>query len=155
PALLRALRPDVRIGFFWHIPWPGREILRALPWADELVDGLLGADLLGLHVPRYVRAFRGALVELGVPHDAAGGELLIERSSHRAVVAPCPIGIDVARWVALGEDESVMSEATRLRGELGGDRILLAVDRMDYTKGILERLNAFERVLEAHEGARR
>lgn len=154
PALLRARRPDLEIGFFWHVPWPAAELFRVLPWADELVSGLLGADLIGLHVPRYVRAFRDALSELGVAHDASEEGITVPMGSRRARVAACPIGVDVPVWSALGRDEGVVEEASRLRAELGASRVLLAVDRMDYAKGIVERLEAFERVLEQSADAR-
>ncbi|MDC0745127.1 alpha,alpha-trehalose-phosphate synthase (UDP-forming) [Polyangium mundeleinium] len=148
PALLRARRPDLTIGFFWHIPWPAADNLRVLPWASELVDGLLGADLVGLHVPRYVRAFRDALDELGVAYVIEDGGIVVPRGARHARVEAWPIGIDVEGWASLGRDESVAAEAARITSDLGGGRVLLSVDRMDYAKGIVERLEAFERLLE-------
>ncbi|MRG90507.1 alpha,alpha-trehalose-phosphate synthase (UDP-forming) [Polyangium spumosum] len=154
PALLRARRPDLTIGFFWHIPWPAAESLRVLPWASELIEGLLGADLVGLHVPRYVRAFRDALDELGITHTSDGGSIVVPRGSRAARIEAWPIGIDVEGWAKLGRDEDVAAEAARIRADLGGGRVLLAVDRMDYAKGIAERLEAFERLLEQSAEAR-
>jgi len=150
PALLRAQRPDLRIGFFWHIPWPAAEHLRALPWAAQLVEGMLGADLVGLHVPRYVRAFRDILGELGIPHAAEGDALVARHGGRAARIASFPIGIDVERWLQLGKDPEIIAEAERLRAQLGGARLLVSVDRMDYSKGIVERLEAIERMLERH-----
>ncbi|TKC98365.1 alpha,alpha-trehalose-phosphate synthase (UDP-forming) [Polyangium fumosum] len=148
PALLRARRPDLTIGFFWHIPWPVAENLRVLPWASELVEGLLGADLVGLHVPRYVRAFRDTLDELGVAHVNEEEGIVVPRGARHARIEAWPIGIDVEGWASLGRDESVAAEAVHITSELGGGRVLLSVDRMDYAKGIVERLEAFERLLE-------
>ncbi len=202
PALLRERRPDLRIGFFWHIPWPPAELLRIAPWAGELVRGILGADLVGLHLPRYVRAFRDALAELGLEHAVVsragvagvgpsnGGwaaiakgadgraieaaeprsaarrpalgspsasvptssfadELVVDLGPRSSRVIPAPIGADVAQWSALGDSDGVREDAAALRRALGGGRVLVAVDRLDYSKGVVERLEAFERALAA------
>lgn len=154
PALLRAQRPDLTIGFFWHIPWPAADLLRVLPWASELVEGLLGADLVGLHVPRYVRAFRDVLDELGVAYVNDGEGLVVPRGARHARIEAWPIGIDVAGWEALGRDDQVAAEAAQIKADLGGGRVLLSVDRMDYAKGIVERIEAFERLLERSAEAR-
>jgi trehalose 6-phosphate synthase len=150
PALLRAMRPDLRIGFFWHIPWPAAELLRALPWAAELVEGMLGADLVGLHVPRYVRAFRDILGELGIPHAEEGDAIVARHGGRAARIGSFPIGIDIERWTQLANDPEMLAEAERLKAQLGGARLLVSVDRMDYSKGIVERLEAIERMLERH-----
>jgi trehalose 6-phosphate synthase/phosphatase len=150
PALLRERRPDLRIGFFWHLPWPAADLLRALPWAEDLVRGVLGADLVGLHVPRYVRAFEDALAELGLPCARRAGDAIETRLDGRPVrVRACPIGIDVQHWAALAEHPAIAGDGRELRRAFGDVRVLLAVDRLDYTKGIVERLEAFERALDA------
>jgi trehalose 6-phosphate synthase len=154
PALLRARRPDLRIGFFWHIPWPAAEWLRVLPWAQELLHGVLGADLVGFHVPRYVRALRDMLVELGVPHVDDGEGIVARTDARTTRIEPHPIGVEVERWARLARDEDVQREADALRASLGAERVLLAVDRLDYAKGIVERLEAFERMLERSPEAR-
>ncbi|MBK9263398.1 MAG: trehalose-6-phosphate synthase [Polyangiaceae bacterium] len=154
PALVRARRPDLTIGFFWHVPWPGPEVFRTLPWSKELVEGLLGADLVGLHVPRYATAFAGALQELAIPYEGDGDGLLVANDGRLSRVVACPIGIDVGAWSALGRDANVQANASALRANLGGSRLLLAVDRIDYSKGIVERLEAFERMLEQSSEAR-
>ncbi|MDI1444761.1 trehalose-6-phosphate synthase [Polyangium sp. 6x1] len=154
PALLRARRPDLTIGFFWHIPWPAAESLRVLPWAAELVEGILGADLVGLHVPRYVRAFHDTLDELGVAYMSEGSSIVVPKGERTARIETWPIGVDVEGWASLGRDENVAAEAERIRSDLGGGRVLVSVDRMDYAKGIVERLEAFERLLEQSSEAR-
>jgi trehalose 6-phosphate synthase len=150
PSLLRAMRPDVRIGFFWHIPWPAAELLRALPWAAQLIEGMLGADLVGLHVPRYVRAFRDMLGELGIPHAEEGDAVVARHGGRAARIASFPIGIDIDRWTQLANDPEMVAEAERLKAKIDGARLLVSVDRMDYSKGIVERLEAIERMLERH-----
>ncbi|MDC3960352.1 alpha,alpha-trehalose-phosphate synthase (UDP-forming) [Polyangium jinanense] len=154
PALLRARRPDLTIGFFWHIPWPASDSLRVLPWASELIEGVLGADLVGLHVPRYVRAFRDALDELGIAYVNDGESIVVPRGARHTRIEAWPIGVDVDGWASLGRDETVAAEAARITADLGGGRVLLSVDRMDYAKGIVERLEAFERLLEQNAEAR-
>jgi len=154
PAFVRARRPDLTIGFFWHVPFPGPDVFRALPWCKNLIEGLLGADLVGLHVPRYVTAFAGALRELSFTYDADSEGFLVPTEGRLCRISACPIGIDVDAWSALGRDANIQTNAKSLRTNLGGSRILLAVDRIDYSKGIVERLEAFERILEQSIDAR-
>ena len=154
PQFVRAQRPDLTVGFFWHVPWPAAELVRALPWRKELVEGLLGADVVGLHVPRYVRALEAALVELGIPYEVDGDELVVPTNGRECRIVACPIGIDVDAWSALGRHGETRVKAAILRAQLGGSRVLLAVDRIDYSKGIVERLEAFERLLETSVEAR-
>lgn len=148
PALVRARRPDLTIGYFWHVPWPSIEFFRALPWCRNLIQGLLGADVIGFHVPRYVRAFASALCEMGIKHEVEHEKLTVTLNGRICHVVACPVGADVPMWSALGRDARVHASAVKLREQLGGSRVLLAVDRLDYTKGIVERLDAYERLLE-------
>jgi trehalose-6-phosphate synthase len=127
PAMLRALRPDVRIGFFWHIPWPAEPIWRLCPQADAIVAGIAAADLVGLHTPDYAAAFR-ALVPPVVQ------------------VRALPMGVDFAGIAALAGQAATERRMRRLALALGlpGQRLILGVDRCDYTKGIPHRLAAVE-----------
>ena len=149
PAMLRALRKDLTIGFFWHIPWPPHEVLRICPWAEALVDGIRGADVVGFHVPRYVRAFADALAAFDVDHTTSAQGIFV-RLAHgetRRIFA-CPIGVDAQRWSELGASPGIGEAARRIRAGIGTERVLLAVDRLDYAKGCIERLQAFEAALE-------
>jgi trehalose 6-phosphate synthase/phosphatase len=145
PGMLRERLPDARIGFFLHIPFPSTEIFRTLPWRDALLEGMLGADLIGFHTGSYARHFITALRHLlGVPTEVHrafydGREIRVEA---------LPMGIDVASFEALSASPDVQAEATRVVTESGGCRIVLGVDRLDYTKGIPRRMLAFERLLE-------
>lgn len=154
PELVRAQRPDLTLGFFWHIPWPAAEFFRTLPWRRALVDGLLGADVVGLHVPRYVNALATALRDLGMTFEIEGTDLVVPKKGHVCRVIASPVGVDVDVWSALGRDADIQAKARNLREQLSGSRLLLAVDRIDYAKGIVERLEAFERLLERSTEAR-
>src|SRR5207248_3222292 len=127
-------------------PWPPAEMLRVLPHAADLVRGLLGADLVGFHVPRYVRAFADALEDLTfAPSRADDGSLDVGMVEHQSRIIACPIGADAATWSALGKDPAMQSDAAALRAAFGAARVFLAVDRLDYAKGCVERLEAFEK----------
>lgn len=147
PGLLRKARPGARIGFFFHIPWPAAEVWRVLPWAQELTEGLLGADLIGFHNDEYVKNFLEAAEEL------AGAEVHgheVHWNGREIRVEAHPIGIDTAHFRALSEREAVRAEAEKIRQDVRSEFILLGVDRLDYTKGVPERLLAFERFLELY-----
>ncbi len=154
PAYVRASRPDLTIGFFWHVPWPMVEFFRTLPWRRELVEGILGADVVGVHVPRYVAAFGHALRELGIAYEVDQDKLVVPWKSRASRIIACPVGADASSWSALGRDADVQANAAQLRDRLGGSRLLLSVDRLDYTKGIVGRLQAYERLLERSVEAR-
>jgi trehalose 6-phosphate synthase len=154
PEIIRAARPDARIGHFWHVPWPAPEVFRIVPSARALLRGILSADLVGFHTEGYAENFReGARDLLGatiVPaaHDD-GYDLLWD--GRRVHVEVRPIGIDVAEFEALGRDPEIARGAATTRDEAGeAERLIVGVDRLDYTKGIPLRLEAFERFLETY-----
>lgn len=145
PDYIRQVLPEATIAHFWHIPWPAMEVFRILPWARELLRGLLGCDLIGFHVEEYVENFlESARVLLGARVEGN----VIHWEGRRVRVEAHPIGIDTAgfRRMATHAEE----EAERLREEAGTDHIVVGVDRLDYTKGIRSRLRAFEHFLEQH-----
>lgn len=145
PAMLRRLRPDVTIGFFLHIPFPSSEVFRILPWRNEILEGMLGADLIGFHTFSYLRHFRQTVTSvLRLP---TRGET-VTIGDREARLGVFPIGIDASYFMGLAEDPEIRKETTRLLEEAGGRRILLGVDRLDYTKGLPRRLLAVERFLE-------
>ena len=143
PRMLRDERPDLRIGFFNHIPFPPYELYAQLPWRRQVLDGLLGADLLGFQRPadanNFLRACRrvGLATRRGVVRaPGRGGERLVRAGSF-------PISVDAGRLDEVARRPSVAARAREIRSELGDpDVILLGVDRLDYTKGILHRLSA-------------
>ncbi|MGB6246649.1 alpha,alpha-trehalose-phosphate synthase (UDP-forming) [Gordonia sp. (in: high G+C Gram-positive bacteria)] len=151
PAMLRELRPDLRIGFFLHIPFPPRELFTQLPWRRELVAGLLGADLIGFHLPGGAENFLSvARRVLGV--DASREPVGIRTDfgtvaydGRTVQVGSFPISIDSADVAA--QAAATADRAARIRAELGDPEVmLLGVDRLDYTKGIDVRLAGLERL---------
>ncbi len=145
PALLRERLPDARIGFFHHIPFPSFEVFRILPWRRDLLDGLLGADLVGFHTYWYQRHFLGSLLHVA----GIDAEVDTVRLGDRTVrVGVFPMGIDAAAFDTRARTPQNHDDIIRLRADGGDRRILLGVDRLDYTKGIPRRLLAFERLLQ-------
>src|SRR5689334_2380297 len=135
PAMLRELRPDLRIGFYLHIPFPPAELFQQLPWRRELLEGLLGADLVGFQLSGAAQNFV-RLVRQRVGHKTHRG--LVYLPDGRTVrAAAFPISIDVATYEELARSEAVAHRAEEIREALGNPRkIFLGVDRLDYTKGI-------------------
>jgi trehalose 6-phosphate synthase/phosphatase len=154
PQMVRAQRADLTLGFFWHVPWPADEFFRALPWRRDLIEGLLGADVVGLHVPRYVHSLAAALRGLDIPYEIEGNSVVVSTNGRSCRFMACPIGVDVDAWSRWGHKADVLEQAAGLRKHLSGSRLLLAVDRIDYSKGIVPRLEAFERLLERSAEAR-
>ncbi len=153
PALLRARRPDLRIGFFLHIPFPPIELFMRLPWRDELLRGLMAADVVGLQR-------KGAAENLAACAKrllGAEGRLPVLRvEGRRTEVGAFPISIDVDEFEELARRPRTQELVTRLRGRLGEpDTVLLGIDRLDYTKGIDLRLEAFRDLLASGELNRR
>ncbi|MCW2784375.1 MAG: trehalose 6-phosphate synthase [Marmoricola sp.] len=149
PALLRELRPDLRIGFFLHIPFPPAELFSQVPWRRELLEGLLGADLVGFQLPGGAQNFI-RLVRERVGHKTHRDSVYLPDG--RVVTAKAfPISIDTAGFEELARSEPVQERAKQIREDLGNPRrIFLGIDRLDYTKGIYARLRAFSELI--HDG---
>jgi trehalose 6-phosphate synthase len=146
---LRERRPDLTLVLFWHIPWPNPEVFRILPWKEELLDGLLATDLLGFHIQYDTLNFLETVTrELEVHYDRERAALT--RGGHRTYVRSYPIAPDAAEIAVAAGSPDTRRQAAVKRKELGleGTRVILGVDRLDYTKGIPERLDAFERFLD-------
>jgi trehalose 6-phosphate synthase len=147
PQLLRELRPDLRIGFFLHIPFPPAELFQQLPWRRQLLEGLLGADLVGFQLPGGAANFV-RLVRQRVGHKTHR-DLVYLPDGRTVRAAAFPISIDAAGLEALAQTPEVTARAKEIRGALGEPRkIFLGVDRLDYTKGIYARLRAYSELLE-------
>ena len=163
PTMLRALRPDLRIGFFDHIPFPSLEIFSQLPWRAQIIEGLLGADVIGFqragdaaNFLRVTRRLTGRPVRSKVisvqggpghpsPNPSKHREPRLDRVAH---VRAFPISIDSARFDALAREPEVQARARQIRAELGDPRVvMLGVDRLDYTKGIRHRIKAYGELL--------
>jgi trehalose 6-phosphate synthase/phosphatase len=147
PEMLRERIPEARIAYFLHIPFPSSEVFRVLPWRSEILNGMLGADLVGFHTLAYMRHFSLSVLRV------LGLETEIDRVWHdqREVrLGVYPMSVDANGFDALGRDPRLRGEAAAIRTQSGGAAIVLGVDRLDYTKGIPLRLSAFERMLETH-----
>jgi len=153
PRLIKEKRPDARVAIFWHIPWPNPEAFGICPWQRQLVDGLLGADLIGFHIQSHCNNFLET-VDRVVESRVDWEHFSVLRQDHRTMVRPFPIS------VAFTEDDTAEAnnrgfnylERTALLRSLGVEATFMGigVDRVDYTKGILERFLAIERFLDKY-----
>lgn len=142
PQMLRELRPDLRIGFFLHIPFPPAELFSQLPWRRAVLEGLLGADIVGFHLPGGAQNFV-RLVRQRVGHKTHR-DLVTLPDGRQVRAAAYPISIDAADFEELARSPEVTRRAQSIRAALGNPkRVLLGVDRLDYTKGIYPRLRAY------------
>jgi trehalose 6-phosphate synthase/phosphatase len=150
PEVLREMtHGSLEIGFFLHTPFPGYDMFRILPWAREILRGMLAADLIGFHTEDYRRNFCECVRRLlGIACDANAGEIRLDGRTIK--LRAIPVGVDAQAIYRLLEDPWVRHTAARLREKIGGDKLLLGVDRMDYTKGIDRRVEATDLLLEQH-----
>ncbi len=147
PGMIRAERPDLTIGFFLHIPFPSYEMFRLIPWRVELLEGMTGADLVGFHTFDDVQHFLNASTRI-LPLNSSSNIITVD---DRPVVAEAfPMGIDFEKYSSLIREDSVQEQIEQLRLILKENRVLLSVDRLDYSKGILQRVQAFELLLELY-----
>jgi len=145
PHYLRQERPSMRIAFFWHIPFPSVEVFRTLPWRRPFLEGLLACDWVGFHIPEYTKNFMDAV------HDVLGADIedeFVHYAGRTTRVLSRPIGIDDSAVSRLARSRRTEERVERLRQTLKEEKLILGVERMDYTKGILERLRAMERLME-------
>jgi len=151
PALVRAAAPQLRIAQFWHIPWPNPEVFRICPWKEEILRGLLGNDLLGFHIRYHCQNFLdtvAANVEARIDVERSS----VTHAGHEMLVRPYPISLDFNGTSERADAPETRARVERLRRQLGlaNHRVILGVDRIDYTKGIPERLHALDLLLESH-----
>lgn len=143
PRLIREHFPEMPIGFFLHIPFPSFEVFRLLPstWRTEIIDGLLGASLLGFHTHDYTRHFLGCVLRV-VGHEHHLGRLTVrERVIH---VDTFPMGVDYEKFAAAARSPETERRVQQLREQSGPQKVIFSVDRLDYTKGLLNRLRGYE-----------
>jgi trehalose 6-phosphate synthase len=165
PRLVKRARPDARVAIFWHIPWPNPEAFGICPWQAELLDGLLGADLIGFHIPTHCHNFLNT-VDRVLESRTDRAHMTVRRHGHLTAVRPYPVSVAFEGVPKLDADldldmdpeadaeaEERRSQARQqLLGEYGvrAECLALGVDRLDYTKGIVERLEAIEQLLHDH-----
>lgn len=141
PKLIRERIPNANIGFFLHIPWPSFELFRLLPWRKEILTGLLAADLIGFHTYDYVRHFLSSTARIAGAEHSMGALAINDRI---VKVDAFPMGIDYEKYSTAGEDKKVKRRLTTIRKKIGKRKIIISIDRLDYTKGIIQRLEAFD-----------
>jgi trehalose 6-phosphate synthase len=151
PKLIKDRNPNLIVAQFWHIPWPNPEVFRGFPWKEELVEGLLGNDLIGFHLRRDCQNFLDTVdwtLEARVDRERFD----VTRNGKSTTVRPFPISIDFAEYGVVANSKQTQEDEKWWKNELGlGDCLLgVGVDRIDYTKGILERLGALDRLLTTH-----
>ncbi len=142
PQLILQKLPTAQIGFFLHIPFPSFELFRLLPWRNELINGILGADLIGFHTYDYVRHFLSSICRIaGIEHHTLGrltvGNRLVK-------VDAFPMGIDYQKYSQAVQKPEAQKELSALRDQVGDRKIIISIDRLDYSKGIIQRLEAFD-----------
>lgn len=141
PALLKRQVPTLRVGFFLHTPFPSSELFRYQPKRQELLDGVLGADQIGFHTFQYLRHFRNTVLRvMGIESEGTR----IRREGHSAYLGIYPIGINSGRFEQTLDSPEFKKEYEELRAAHEGKRIVFSVERLDYTKGILHRLDAID-----------
>jgi len=147
PKLVRERLPKATIGFFLHIPFPSFEVFRLLPWRRQILNGLLGTDLIGFHTYDYAQHFLNSVHSL-LGYEAVMGQ--ITTADHIIKADIFPLGIDYERYHRAAKGSTVRAEVSKLRERQGNCKLILSMDRLDYTKGIPKRLEAFGLFLERH-----
>ncbi len=158
PRLVKAARPDARVAIFWHIPWPNPEAFGICPWQAQLLDGLLGADLIGFHIPLHCNNFLST-VDRVLESRTDREHMAARRHGHTTMVRPYPVSVAFnggipgsLRAISSEDDQDRAAERKDLLSGFGvrAETLAVGVDRLDYTKGILERLLAIEELIEEH-----
>ncbi|WP_342069502.1 glucosylglycerol-phosphate synthase [Yoonia algicola] len=166
PGYLRTMRPDVRIAFFHHTPFPSADIFNMLPWRKEIVSSLLACDDIGFHIPRYASNFVSvarSLFDVDVTERTQvpdkwifEGTALAERAwasrlnydGHDVAVSVTPVGVDIGYIDEIAHTPETATQTAEIKEEIGDEKLILSVGRTDYTKGGIEQLASFERMLE-------
>ena len=155
PQLIRDLRPEQPVGFFLHVPWPSPDIFARLPWREQILAGLLGADVVSFHTDEYrgnfLRSCARLLSDSGIE---VRGTSVVMPDGRVVTASTSPISIDAAEFAAHATDPDTGNEIEALDEQFIGRTVLLGVDRLDYTKGIVERLLAMEQLLERNRELR-
>jgi len=149
PEMIRQEMPEARIGFFLHIPFPSYEIFRQLPWAREILQGLLGSDLVGFHTYDYVHCFLESVRRI-MGYEHALGQVMAEERMVK--VDAFPMGIDFERFAEAAVQPGVEKEVEAIGLETVDRKLILSIDRLDYSKGLPQRLEAFNLLLERNPG---
>jgi trehalose 6-phosphate synthase len=150
PRMLKTARPDLVVMQFWHIPWPNPEVFRICPWQEEILDGLLGNDLLTFHIQYHCNNFLDA-IDCTLEAKLEREHFAVVRGGATTLVRAQPIGIDPDEMIPVDPEAAKLDEKRlRKRFHLGDRKLIVGVDRLDYTKGIPDRILAVDRLLRHH-----
>lgn len=147
PEMIRQQFPNLSIGFFLHIPFPSYEMFRLIPWRRQLLNGMLGADLVGFHTYDDMRHFLSSVSRLA-GYGYTSGQ--VNKPDRKVIVDSFPMGIDYQKYAQAAASPETIEREIRYRTSLGDQQLILSIDRLDYSKGIPQRLKAFERFLEQY-----
>ncbi len=147
PGMLREEYPEVSVGFFLHIPFPSYEIFRLIPWRRELLNGILGSDLIGFHTYDDMRHFLSSVSRIVGVSNSQGRVVVDNRT---VMVDSFPMGIDYAKYAEAAASPEALEKEVHYRISLGDQKLILSIDRLDYSKGIPTRLEAFELFFERY-----
>ena len=147
PQLLRKKNSTLKIGYFQHIPFPSHEIFKLIPWRKELIKGLLGADLIGFHTTEDVNYFKNACLKIT---DKNIKNNTVINEGRRVKIADFPMGIAVEKFKKISEQRKTRVRAKLLKRHLQHTKIILSIDRLDYSKGIIERIKALDELLQQY-----
>ncbi len=144
PQMIRKALPNVGIGFFQHIPFPSFEVFRMIPWRKRILRGMLGADLIGFHTYDDMRHFLSSVSRLvGIPNTRGR----IETGNRIVEVDSFPMGIDYQKYAMAAASPKTIDQEIKFRASLGNQKLIISIDRLDYSKGLPKRLEAFEQFL--------
>ena len=147
PEMLREFAPKASIGFFLHIPFPSYESFRLLPWRRELLEGMLGADFLGFHTYDDMRHFLSSVNRLAGLGNSNG---MINVDNRKVMVDALPMGIDYDKYAESAAAKETLEREARYRESIGAQKLILSIDRLDYSKGLPDRFQAFGKLLAQH-----
>lgn len=166
PKLIKQRRPDLRLALFLHTTFPPPDVFGVIPWREQLLDGLLHLDLIGFHIPSYAQNFADTAARFmdAQPTSVTGTDLIphgpavavpryplsVRYGNHEVGLGVYPVGVDVEYFAAEAQREETRARAAEVRSRTGAETVILAAERLDYVKGVLERLEAFERFLVRH-----
>src|SRR5690606_16777677 len=166
PRLIKERRPDLRLALFLHTTFPPPDVFGIIPWREELLEGLLHLDLIGFHIASYAQNFADTAERLldAEAVDVAGTDMIphgpavavprypqsVRYKGRDIALAVCPVGVDVEYFAAQAQEPDTVRHAAEVREQTGASKVILAAERLDYVKGVLERLECFERYLHRH-----
>lgn len=147
PYFIKQKEPDAKLAFFWHIPWPPWEIFYTLPWRNELLEGILMSDFIGFHTSSYVTNLMNC-AERNPDIQVDTKRPQITLNGHTAKITHLPLGISYEEYYRLAHSQVITKKAEKIKKYFGDRTIIVGIDRLDYTKGILDRIKAYEVLLE-------